>query len=104
MLQVFRYALWALGRLILAARYVVLVHTRGVWGSSFSYAQTGKAPLLGRRLLAGAGCLLANLLVLMPRRRVDITVERLDRARLPELTVTKVNPWLEAWYNAEGPE
>ncbi|MCI0459728.1 MAG: AMP-binding protein [Gemmataceae bacterium] len=83
---------------------VVLVRTRGVWGSSFSYAFTGKAPSLGKRLLGGIGWLMANLLFLMPRRKVDITLERIDRSQLPELTREKLNPWLEKWYNAPGPE
>src|SRR6266511_312156 len=33
----------------------VLIRTRGVWGSSWSYAQTGKKPNLARRILAGFG-------------------------------------------------
>jgi acyl-CoA synthetase (AMP-forming)/AMP-acid ligase II/1-acyl-sn-glycerol-3-phosphate acyltransferase/acyl carrier protein len=86
---------------------VVLVRTRGVWGSSFSRAFLGKTPGLGGRLLAGIGWLFANLFVLMPRRRVDVTVRRLRREELPELTREKLNPWLEQWYNADlpsGPE
>ena len=83
---------------------ILLVRTRGVWGSCFSYAYTGTRPNLGAVLRAGIGWLLANLLVFMPRRRVDITVERLDRTRLPELRREAINPWFEAWYNAGGPE
>jgi long-chain-fatty-acid--[acyl-carrier-protein] ligase len=83
---------------------VLLVRTRGVFGSSFSRAPTGKSPNLGRRLLAGIGWLLANLFVLMPRRRVDITLHRASRDEMPEPTREKLNPWLEAWYNAVGPE
>jgi long-chain-fatty-acid--[acyl-carrier-protein] ligase len=83
---------------------VVLVRTRGIWGSSFTFAQTGKAPSLGRRLLAGIGWLLANLTVLMPRRPVDLTVEVVDRAAMPEPRREVLNPWLEAWYNPDGPE
>src|SRR5207247_4277629 len=51
---------------------VVLVRTRGLWGSSFSYARTGHRPHLVNRLLRGAGLLLANLIFFAPRRRVDI--------------------------------
>jgi long-chain-fatty-acid--[acyl-carrier-protein] ligase len=80
---------------------VVLVRTRGVWGSSLSWAYTGEFPPLTLRLLQGAGLLLANLLVLMPRRHVDMTVEVIDRGRLPELMRETLNPWLEAWYNAD---
>jgi long-chain-fatty-acid--[acyl-carrier-protein] ligase len=83
---------------------VVLVRTRGLWGSSFSWAYTGEKPPLTRRFLAGAGVLLANLIVFMPRRRIEITVRRVDRSDLPPLTREELNPWLERWYNEGGPE
>ncbi len=82
---------------------VLLVRTRGLWGSKFSWAH-GKKPKLTRRLLAGVGWLLANLLCFMPRRKVDITLERVDRSALPEPRREVVNPWLEEWYNRGGPE
>ncbi len=80
---------------------LVLVRTRGVWGSQFTYAQTGKAPSLTGGLFKGFLWLLANLLFFAPRRRVSITVEKIDRSQLPELSREKVNPWFEAWYNAD---
>ncbi|MDB5307978.1 MAG: hypothetical protein JWO38_2180 [Gemmataceae bacterium] len=83
---------------------VVLVRTRGVWGSMFTYARTGDRPRLLRSFVIGFLLLLANLVFFMPRRRVDITVERLDRGKLPELVKDKVNRWFEDWYNAGGPE
>jgi long-chain-fatty-acid--[acyl-carrier-protein] ligase len=79
---------------------VVLVRTRGLWGSRFSYAYTGTRPNLVRRLWQGAGLLLANLLFFMPRRRVDITIQHVERNSLPELHRETLNPWLEAWYNS----
>jgi long-chain-fatty-acid--[acyl-carrier-protein] ligase len=82
---------------------VVLVRTRGVWGSSFTYAP-GPTPRLGPCLRNGLLRLAANLLFFMPRRRIDITVEPLDRARLTELERDLVNRWFEAWYSADGPE
>jgi long-chain-fatty-acid--[acyl-carrier-protein] ligase len=83
---------------------VILARTRGIWGSSFSYAYTGQSPPLGKRLLQGLGLLLANLIVFMPRRRVQITFERIDRDHLPDLRRETINPWLEKWYNPDGPE
>jgi long-chain-fatty-acid--[acyl-carrier-protein] ligase len=84
---------------------VVLVRTRGVWGSSFSFAQKGEHPHLLRPLLSAARWLLANLLLFMPRRPVTITLEKVERSALPELRREILNPWLEAWYNAgEKPE
>src|SRR5262249_39979327 len=83
---------------------LVVVRTRGVWGSRFTYAYTGAHPKLVGGLWAGIGWLLASLLVLMPRRRVDLTVEVLDRSKLPELKREKINPFFEAWYNQGGKE
>jgi long-chain-fatty-acid--[acyl-carrier-protein] ligase len=81
---------------------IVLVRTSGLWGSMFSYAQTGKQPEITKLLFEGVGLLLANLIFFMPRRDVDITVEKLDRGKLPELQRDKINPWLENWYNTGG--
>src|ERR671934_234152 len=126
-----RYVLWLLSRAVVALRYrihvrgadrlggaraaadilsaipeaeVILVRTRGLWGSMLSFAYTGKRPRLLRRLWQAAGLLLANLLVFMPRRSVDITLQRVDRGELPPPQRETLNPWLEAWYNSEGPE
>jgi acyl-CoA synthetase (AMP-forming)/AMP-acid ligase II/acyl carrier protein len=83
---------------------IVLARTRGVWGSSFTYAQTGTTPNLKKNILRCLGWLIANLFFFMPRRTVDITLELVDRAKLPELKREKLNPWLEEWYNRGGPE
>jgi long-chain-fatty-acid--[acyl-carrier-protein] ligase len=83
---------------------IVLVRTRGAWGSIFSFAYAGKVPDVLRCIGRGVLLLLANLLVLTPRRKVDITVERIDRKKLPPLERAKINAWFEAWYNAGGPE
>jgi long-chain-fatty-acid--[acyl-carrier-protein] ligase len=80
---------------------LVLVRTRGLWGSMFGYAPTASRPHIMRRLWAGAGWLLSNLIFFLPRRKVDITVEVVDRSQLPELDREKVNRWFEAWYNAD---
>jgi acyl-CoA synthetase (AMP-forming)/AMP-acid ligase II/acyl carrier protein len=83
---------------------VVLVRTRGVWGSSFTYAFTGQTPPMIRRILTGAAWLVASLFFFAPRREVNITVESIDRGALPPLGRDTLNPWLEAWYNTGGPE
>jgi long-chain-fatty-acid--[acyl-carrier-protein] ligase len=83
---------------------LVVVRTRGVWGSRFTYAYTGAHPDLLGGLWAGIGWLLASALLFMPRRRVDLTVDVLDKRKLPELTRQQVNPFFEAWYNQGGPE
>src|SRR5438309_9860401 len=83
---------------------LVLVRTRGLWGSMFSYAPTGKKPRLIRNLWRGLALLFCNLLVFTPRRPVSMIVERVDRPRLPGPEREVLNPWLEKWYNQEGPE
>jgi acyl-CoA synthetase (AMP-forming)/AMP-acid ligase II/1-acyl-sn-glycerol-3-phosphate acyltransferase/acyl carrier protein len=84
--------------------HVVLVRTRGVWGSSFSYARTGNPPHLGRCLARGLALLLANLVFFAPRRRVTMTVELADGACLAGMSREKLNRYLEEWYNRPGPE
>jgi long-chain-fatty-acid--[acyl-carrier-protein] ligase len=80
---------------------VVLVRTRGLWGSSFSWA---RGPLsLGGALARGAGLLLANLIAFAPRRNVTLTLEAFGPGQRPEPTRDKINRWLEAWYNADVP-
>lgn len=81
---------------------VVLVRTTGVWGSMFSFAWTGTQPALTKVMLTSLGLVLANLFFFMPRRRVEMQVEKLDRSKLPELERSKLNPWLENWYNTGG--
>ena len=105
---------------------LVLVRTRGLWGSSFTWAKTGRKPSLSLQIKKGIGLLLANLFVFAPRRRLDITIERVDKRTLPGddagardeptkcLPVADasgscfrretLNPWLEKWYNALGAE
>jgi long-chain-fatty-acid--[acyl-carrier-protein] ligase len=84
------------------AANVVLVRTSGLWGSMFSYAQTGVEPSLGRCFLRAVGWMTANLLFFAPRREVTMTVEVLDRRDLPELAREKLNRYLEEWYNRDG--
>ena len=83
---------------------IVLVRTRGVWGSIFTMAYTGEHPNLERCVLRALGWVLAALFVFLPRRNVTMTVERIDRRDLPGITREKLNPFLEEWYNRGGPE
>ena len=81
---------------------VVLVRTRGVWGSSFSCAATGAPPHLVPTILRNLGWALASLLVFLPRRPVSITVEVLPRGTLPKGSRDETNAFLERWYDADG--
>jgi long-chain-fatty-acid--[acyl-carrier-protein] ligase len=80
---------------------VLLVRSRGVWGSSWTWAQLGKRPYQAWLMLAGLGWLLVNGLFFMPRRRVEITLELVEPGRLPEPRREIFNPWLERWYNGD---
>jgi long-chain-fatty-acid--[acyl-carrier-protein] ligase len=82
---------------------VVLVRTRGLWGSSFGWAR-GYKPRLTKRLLAGVWWLVLNLFVFAPRRRIHIHVEAFGPDERPEPTREALNPWLERWYAADGSE
>jgi long-chain-fatty-acid--[acyl-carrier-protein] ligase len=83
---------------------VVLVRTRGLWGSKSSHIGAGGWPKFYSFLRAAPGRLLANLIFFAPRRPVDVTVEPIDRATMPALGRDTLNPWLEKWYNVLGPE
>ncbi len=83
---------------------VVLVRTRGLWGSRFSWARTGRQPNLMRVALRGGLDVLANLILVMPRRPVTLTVEVIPRDQLPPPEREQLNPYLERWYNQDGGE
>jgi len=78
---------------------IVLVRTTGLWGSMFGCARTGSVPNLTKTLLSALGWSLASLVFFLPRRRVEIEIEVLDRSRLPGATREELNPFLEHWYN-----
>ena len=82
----------------------MLVRTRGIWGSIFTMAYTGEHPNLERCVVRALGWVFAALFVFLPRRKVTMTVERIDRRDLPGITRDKLNPFLEEWYNRGGPE
>jgi acyl-CoA synthetase (AMP-forming)/AMP-acid ligase II/1-acyl-sn-glycerol-3-phosphate acyltransferase len=79
---------------------VVLVRTRGLWGSSLSRAYG--YPDLGRVARRACGALLANGLFFSPRRHVGI--ELYEPADLPRTADRNtLNRSLEAFYNQDAP-
>lgn len=80
---------------------VLLVRTTGLWGSRFSHAFSGHRPNLTLELLYCAMLLALNLLFFMPRRKISITVERLNVPALAPFEKSKVNQHLENWYNLD---
>lgn len=80
---------------------IVLVRTRGLWGSSFGL-QSMKEPDIPGILQRGIRQILSNFLFFTPRRRVDLTfVEPEDFPRTADRTV--INPYLERFYNENAP-
>jgi acyl-CoA synthetase (AMP-forming)/AMP-acid ligase II/acyl carrier protein/1-acyl-sn-glycerol-3-phosphate acyltransferase len=80
---------------------VVLVRTRGLWGSGFSWA-TGGEPLVAPVLLRGALQLLSSLIFFAPRRKV--TIEFFEPPDLPrDADRNTFNRFLEDFYNTDAP-
>ena len=78
---------------------VVLVRIKGLWGSSFSRAFTGKAPALWPTLFHGIKAVMKNFLFFTPRREVQIEFE-LPSADFPwKAGKLEFNKYLENWYN-----
>ena len=81
---------------------VVLIRTRGLWGSMFSCARRGTLPNLGRQAVAAVGWGLASLIFFLPRRPVHLHAEVIPRDRLPLRSREELNAFLESWYDADG--
>jgi long-chain-fatty-acid--[acyl-carrier-protein] ligase len=80
---------------------IVLVRTRGLWGSKFSWAW-GTEPLVLPILLKGALQILANFVFFTPRRHV--TIELYEPHDLPRKADRNTfNAYLENWYNEDAP-
>ncbi len=80
---------------------VVLVRTRGLWGSMFSWAPTATRPPLVRTLFRAAGMLLSNLLVFAPRRKLTMTLEAFRSDERPPAERLQLNKWMENWFNGD---
>ncbi len=83
---------------------VVLVRTRGVWGSSFSCAATGALPKLSRTIVKNLCWAAASLFVFLPKRDVRIQLHVVGPKELPLDNRLAFNAYLERWYNADGGE
>lgn len=80
---------------------VVLVRTRGLWGSWFSWAYQGPLQPILSMLFQGWLVLLSNLWFFTPRRKVTMTLEAFTAAERPEPTRDAINKWLDEWYAAD---
>ena len=83
---------------------IVLVRTRGLWGSRFGFAPWGGHPgaHLGRTLRRGALALLASGVFFLPRR--EVTIELVEPDDFPRHADRHtINRYLEQFYNAGDP-
>jgi long-chain-fatty-acid--[acyl-carrier-protein] ligase len=80
---------------------VVLVRTRGLWGSWFSWAYQGPLQPILSMLFQGWLVLLSNLWFFAPRRKVTMTLEAFTAAERPPPTRDAINKWLDEWYAAD---
>ena len=83
---------------------VVLVRTRGLWGSLWGCARTGQPPDLTNKVLESLGWLLASLVFFLPRRNVHLHVETMQAEELPTESREVFNRKLEDWFNVDAPE
>ncbi len=80
---------------------IVLVRTRGLWGSIFSRAR-GRAPVVTECLRKAAWSLLASFIFFAPKRRV--TVELREPNDFPRHgSRQQMNRYLENFYNDDAP-
>ena len=63
--------------------------------------EIAERPKLVMGLLRGLWLIFANLLVFVPKRTVTITLEAFATANRPAANREAINPWMEAWYNAD---
>ena len=82
---------------------IMLVRTRGFWGSSFSCA-SGERPNLGRTLLEGIKTLARNLVFFCPRRQISIECATAPADFPRTADRATLNCWLEEWFNQPGEE
>ncbi len=82
---------------------VVLIRTRGLWGSSFSCVG-GDKPDLEKAMANGVRSVLRHGLFFGPRRRVSITCVPAPADFPRQAPRHELNAWLEAWWAQDGPE
>lgn len=78
---------------------IVLVRTKGLWGSSFSRALLSKPPSLFPTILWGLKIILKNLIFFTPRREIIIEMEPAPADFPINAPRIEFNRYLEKWYN-----
>ncbi len=97
---------WIIAKSLPENTQIIGVRIRGLWGSMWSKAQSGKSPNFLLTLLKGIFFVAANLIFFAPRRSVtlefyDITEEAKTKAHESKLAF---NNFLEEIYNQGGEE
>lgn len=83
---------------------ILLVRTKGLWGSSFSTASAnGKTPDLFQAFKHAVRVVLANLVFFVPRRNVTLEFHNPDE-KLSKFSRLDLNRYLENYYNEGGEE
>ena len=85
---------------------VVGMRIRGLWGSMWSRARTGRSPNFAWTYLKGIFYVLANLLFFVPKRDVTIIFEDITDGTVHYAAEGRqpFNRFLESFYNAPGEE
>ena len=83
---------------------ILLVRTKGLWGSSFSWAYKNDRPDLRQQFLFGLKVLLKNLLIFTPRRKIVVKIETLPQSFPRTGNKISQNKFLEKWYDVKGKE
>lgn len=78
---------------------IVLIRTKGLWGSSFSRALTNAVPPLLPTIKQGLWTVLKNFFFFSPRRKVIIELEPAPKTFPYNTTRIEFNKWLENYYN-----
>lgn len=77
---------------------IVLVRTTGLWGSSFSRAQTGRSPNILNTVKLGLSTVFKNGIFFVPKRKVLIEFSYIT-SPIPCKSRLEFNRFLENWYN-----
>lgn len=78
---------------------LVLVRVKGLWGSSFSRALTGKTPAMFPTMMKGVGYVLKNLMLFTPRRKVILEFEPMPADFPRSAGRLEMNKYMEQWLN-----
>ncbi|ADI38721.1 Bifunctional protein aas [Waddlia chondrophila 2032/99] len=78
---------------------IILVRIKGLWGSMFSRALTGKSPDMFEKVKEGFWICLKNLLFFTPRREIIIEFEPAPSDFPYTASRLEFNRWLENYYN-----